>query len=82
MKRIGVQTCDGVIERVRKQMHGRIVEIIGIRQDLADVFPRDALDPGVVDDILRIVNSEKTQTKVACVKKRGRQNAQENDRGI
>jgi hypothetical protein len=42
---------------------------------LPDVFPRDALDPRVAEDVLRIVNSEKTQAKVTCIKNGGRQNA-------
>ena len=32
------------------------------------MFPRDALDPWIADDILRVINSEKTQVEVACVK--------------
>ena len=39
-------------------------------------------DPGVADDVLRIVNSEKTQAKVARIQTEHRQNAQENDGGI
>jgi hypothetical protein len=71
-----------MIDHVREQMERRVVEVVGIGYDLSDVFPRDALDPRVVNDVLRIINSEKTQVKVACVKNGGRQNAEENDGGI
>jgi hypothetical protein len=71
-----------MIDHVREQMERRVVEVVGIGYDLSDVFPCDALDPRVVNDVRRIVNSKKTQPKVACVKNGGRQNAEENDSGI
>jgi hypothetical protein len=46
------------------------------------VFPRDAADPGVADDVLRVVDSEETQMEIARIQSRRRQNAQENDGGI
>ena len=82
MKCIGVQTCDGVIEHVREQMKWRIVEVVRTREDLPDVFPRGALDPHVAHHVLRIVNSEKPEAKVARVKNGGRQDAQAHDGGI
>ena len=82
MERIGVQACGGVIEHVREQMNWGIVEVVRTRQDLPDMFPCDALDPGVADHVLRIVNSEESQAKVACVENCGCQNKQQNDSGI
>jgi hypothetical protein len=46
------------------------------------MFPRESLDPRVGDHVLRIVNPEKTQTKIACVKDDGRQNTDQNNEGI
>jgi hypothetical protein len=51
-------------------------------QDPPNVFPRDTMDPRVAKDVLRVVNSEKTEAKIACIENGGRQNAQENDGGI
>ena len=82
MKRIGVQARDRMIEHVREQMKGRIVEVIRTREDLPDVFPRGALDPYVAHHVLRIVNSEKPEAKVTRVKNGGRQDAQAHDGGI
>ena len=76
MKRIRVQARDGVIEHVREQMERGIVEIVRTRQNLRDVFPTDALDPGVGDHVLRIVNSEETEPKIACVESSSGQSAQ------
>jgi hypothetical protein len=53
-----------------------------MRQDLPNVFPRDTVDPWVAKDVLRIINSEKTEAKIACIEHGGRQDAQENDGGI
>ena len=46
------------------------------------MFPRDTTDPLVANHVLRIVNSEKTQAKIARIENGSRQNAQENDGGI
>jgi hypothetical protein len=46
------------------------------------MFPTDALDPSVTDHVLRIVNSEKTEVKVASVENGGHQNAEANDGDI
>ncbi len=82
MRCTGVQARDVMIEHVREQMKWGIVEVVWTGEDLPDVFPRGALDPGVGDHVLRIVNSEETQTKVACVENCGCQNKQQNDGGI
>jgi hypothetical protein len=58
-------------------MQRGVVEIIGISQDLFDVIPRGSLDPGVAEDVLRIVNSEETRMKVASVKNYRRKDEQE-----
>ena len=63
-------------------MQRRIIEIVRIAQDLPHMLPRDALDPPIADDVLRIVDSEETKMEVARVQRRRRHNAQESDRGI
>jgi len=57
-------------------MEWGIVEVIGTGKNLPDVVPTDALDPGVEDHVLEIVNSEKTEAKVAGVENGGCQNKQ------
>ena len=46
------------------------------------MFPRDALDPRVADDVLRIVNSEETKMEIARVGNGRRQNRQAEDERI
>ena len=46
------------------------------------MFPRDAPDPGVGDNVLRVVDSEKTEVKVAGVHRRRRQNQQTEDERV
>ena len=55
-------------------MQRRVVEVVGIGEDVLDVFPCDPLDPVVAENVLRIVNSEETQMKVASVKNDRREN--------
>ena len=63
-------------------MERRIVEIVGIGQDLPDVFPSDALDPRIADDVLRIVDSKKAELQIARVQSRRRKDAQTKDAGV
>ena len=49
---------------------------------MLDVFPCDSLYPRIRDDVLRIVDSKKSQVKVARVESGGGKDARENNSGI
>src|SRR5882672_3895518 len=51
----GLETPERVIQHVREEMKRKIVQKIGLREDRADVLPRELLDPGVLEDVDGVV---------------------------
>jgi hypothetical protein len=56
-----------------------IVEVVRIGQNLSEMLPRYSLYPRIADDILLVVDSEKTEMKIARIERGGSSDTQKNN---
>ena len=59
-----------VIEHVGKQVKRRVVGKVRRREDVLQILQTEAANPRIINDILRIIETEKVDAKNACVEER------------